>query len=190
MVRPTTVMAGVNLLLNMQQHSDEQNAGSGSGSGDDGDSNGQQGGQDGQQNGSSGTGQGSNGAATDGGQTEQALHELIEQQRVTSPSPSDRDAFASAVIELQAGETAEVVVEPLDGYTLRVSEIAFDRRTDHSYTLNVAGDVTSVSNRARYAKPKPVKQSDRVIAEVTNESGSSSTLDFELKAWAEKGKGM
>lgn len=188
MVDLRTGMLGVSLLLQLNEYQlqQEQLAG-GDGSGDGGAG-------DGESSADSGSGSGTATPAADGGQqsgseTAQAVRELVEQEQVTSPSPDDRDAFASAVVDLQAGETVSVTVEPLEGYTLRVQEILFDRKTGHEYQFNVGGDVTAVSHRARYAKPQRVSQGDRVVAEATNTTSSTTTLDFEMKAWAEKGVG-
>lgn len=120
-------------------------------------------------------------------ETNEMLEKLIEHESVTEPGVRDRDSFASATVDISPGETAVFTVEPQDGYNLRVKEVYMDRRTDHDYTINVGGDVTSVSHRAKYARPKAVLQSDRVIAEVTNNSSSTTTIDFELEAWAEPG---
>lgn len=118
--------------------------------------------------------------------TERKLEKLLEIERKRDVTPGDKDAYVSATISLNAGETAEVTAEPQDGWHLRVKEIHFDRRDSHSYEINVAGDVTSVSHRARYMSPKKVAQSDRVLATVTNNSGSTTTVDFEMQAWAER----
>lgn len=117
---------------------------------------------------------------------ERKLQRLIDIEANRDPVPGDKDAFSSATIDLNAGETAEVTVEPQDGWNLRVKRIQFDRRDSHDYEINVAGDVTGVSHRANYTKPKKVAQSDRVLATVTNNSGSGSTVDFEMEAWAER----
>lgn len=117
---------------------------------------------------------------------EQALDRLVKIEEKQGPTPGDKDAFASATINLGTGETAEVTVEPQDGWNLRVKRVHFDRRDNHSYEINVGGDVTSVSHRAKYASPRLVSQSDRVLASVTNESGSSTIVDFEMEAWAER----
>lgn len=114
------------------------------------------------------------------------LDRMVQIENQNQPTPADRDAYASAVLELSNGEVAEVVVEPVAGWNLRVKEVHMDRRDDHSYEINVGGDVTGVSHRAKYAAPRTVTQSDRVVATVVNESGSSSVVDFEMIAWAER----
>lgn len=118
--------------------------------------------------------------------TERKLQRLVEIERSRDPVPGDKDAYTSSTIALNDGETAEVTVEPQDGWNLRVKRIHFDRQDDHQYEINVGGDVTSVSHRAKYVKPKKVAQSDRVLATVTNNSGSSTVVDFEMEAWAER----
>ena len=118
--------------------------------------------------------------------TDDKIQQLIDLQAKNQPSPGDKDAFSSATIDLGSGQTAEVTVAPADGYNLRVKRVHFDRFADHDYQINVGGDVTSVSHRAKYASPKLVSQSDRVLASVTNNSGSGTVVDFELEAWAEQ----
>lgn len=118
--------------------------------------------------------------------TSEKLDRLIAIEGKNQPTPGDKDAYASATIELSAGETATVTVQPQDGFNLRVQRVYFDRRDGHDYKFNIGGDVTSVAHRAKYTSPKPVTQSDRVVAEVTNNSGSSSVVDFEMDAWAEE----
>lgn len=118
--------------------------------------------------------------------TERKIERLLEIEEKRDPTPGDKDAFSSATIDLNAGETAEVTIEPQDGWNLRVKRVHFDRRDNHSYEINVAGDVTSVSHRAKYVSPKKVAQSDRILATVTNNSGTQSTVDFEMEAWAER----
>lgn len=114
------------------------------------------------------------------------LDKLVEIEQSNRPTPADKDAYASAVLELGNGEAAEVVIEPASGWNLRVKEVYMDRAEDHTYEINVGGDVTSVSHRSKYAKPRTVTQSDRVVATVVNESGSASVIDFEVEAWAER----
>lgn len=123
-------------------------------------------------------------------ETAERLQELVDIESVNRPTPEDKDAYASSVLELSPGQTATVTVEPSDGYNLRVKRVYFDRRNDHLYEINVGGDVTSVNHRATYSKPKLVTQSDRVVAQVTNESGATTVLDFELDAWAEQPGGV
>lgn len=123
--------------------------------------------------------------AEDQSRTADQLERLVEMEERNQPGPEDKDAYSSATITLSDGETATVTVEPSEGFNLRVKRIHFDKRNDHDYTLNVGGDITSVSHVAKYVKPKLVSQSDRVIAEVTNNSGSSTVIDFEMEAWAE-----
>lgn len=118
--------------------------------------------------------------------TERKLDRLLENDEKLKPTAGDKDAYASAVIELANGEVAEVTVEPASGWNLRVREVHFDRRDDHNYEINVGGHVTSISHRAKYASPRTVTQSDRVVATVSNESGDSSVIDFEMEAWAER----
>lgn len=127
--------------------------------------------------------------ADDQSETVEKLEKLIEIESKNKPTTGDKDAYASAVVSLDAGQTAEVTVEPLDGYNLRVKRIEFDRRDNHDYTLNVGGDVTSVNHRAKYTSPKLVSQSDRVMAVVTNNGSSTTTFDFEMAAWAEESSG-
>lgn len=124
--------------------------------------------------------------ATDGGEVADKLDQLIDIEQKNKPTRGDKDAFSSSTIELGPGETVQVTVEPASGFNLRVKRIHFDRKTDHSYEINVGGDVTSVSHRAKYVSPKLVTQSDRVVASATNNSGSATTIDFEMEAWAEK----
>lgn len=123
---------------------------------------------------------------SDGPDVAQKLDTLIDIEQKNQPSSGDKDAFSSATIDLSPGQTAQVTVEPAQGFNLRVKKIHFDRKTDHSYSLNVGGDVTSVSHRAKYVSPKLVTQSDRVVASITNNSGANTTVDFELEAWAER----
>lgn len=140
------------------------------------------GGSDGGGSGNGGGGGSGNGHAA----TEEKLDRLLANDEKLKPTAGDKDAYASAILELSNGEVAEVVVEPADGWNLRVREVHFDRREDHSYEINVGGHVTSVSHRAKYASPRTVTQSDRVVATVINESGSDSVVDFEMEAWAER----
>lgn len=111
------------------------------------------------------------------------LERLEAIETTNNPAPEDKDAFTSSVIELADGETATVTVTPQDGAHLYVKRVAFDRRADHDYEINVGGEVSSVAHRAVYAKPKKLVQSDKVTATVTNDSGSTTTIDFELEAW-------
>jgi archaellin len=120
-------------------------------------------------------------------ETNRKLDRLVEQQEVTEPSPEDKDAYASSTFELNSNETAVITVEPAEGFNLRVKEVYLDRKVDHEYRIVVGSEVNSVSHRAKYAKPKLVSQSDKVVAEVTNLSGSTTVIDFELQAWAEQG---
>lgn len=122
---------------------------------------------------------------TDAERVAQAVERLAALEETQQPRPEDKDAYASAVIELGDGDTATVTVTPDDGFNLRVREIYFDRKADHDYTFNVGGDISSVTHRAKYSKPKLVSQSDVLTAEVTNNSGSNTVVDFELEAWAE-----
>lgn len=115
------------------------------------------------------------------------LEEIRKNAEKNEPSIGDKDAYSSSTFDLDPGETAVITVEPQDGFNLRVKEVHIDRRTDHDYTINVGGEVTSVSHRSKYVSPKRVTQSDRVQAEVTNNSSDTSTLDFEMEAWAEQG---
>lgn len=124
--------------------------------------------------------------ATDGGNVTDKLDRLIDIESKNKPTRGDKDAFSSATVELDPGETVQVTVEPAEGFNLRVKRIHFDRKTDHSYEINVGGDVSSVSHRAKYVSPKLVSQSDRVVASATNNSGSTTVLDFEMEAWAER----
>ena len=117
--------------------------------------------------------------------TKRAVERLAEIRGVNEPGPEDTDAFASASVTLNDGETAEITVTPQDGQYLYVKKIHLDRYEDHVYSINVGGDVSSVSHRAVYSKPRVIQGGDRVIAEVTNNSGSASTLDFEVEAWGE-----
>lgn len=119
-------------------------------------------------------------------ETSRKLERLIAIEEKHQPSPGDKDAFTSATIELEAGETAQVTVEPAEGFNLRVKSVYFDRRDDHSYEINVGGDISSVSHRAKYTSPKLVSQSDRVVASVTNNSSGATIVDFEIEAWAER----
>lgn len=114
-----------------------------------------------------------------------AVERLAAIEGSQNPGPEDKDAYASAVLEIADGETFEVTVTPDQGHNLRVREIYFDRKADHDYTFNVGGEVTSVTHRAKYTKPKLVSQSDVVTAEVTNNSGSATVVDFEMEAWSE-----
>lgn len=125
-------------------------------------------------------------ASTDGGEVAEKLDRLIDIESKNKPTRGDKDAFSSATVELSPGETVQVTVEPAEGFNLRVKRIHFDRRDEHSYEINVGGDVSSVSHRAKYVSPKLVTQSDRVVASATNNSGSATIVDFEMEAWAER----
>lgn len=125
-------------------------------------------------------------AETDGGEVADKLDQLIDIESKNQPSAGDKDAFSSATVELDPGETVQVTVEPAEGFNLRVKRIYFDRRDEHEYEINVGGDVTSVSHRAKYVSPKLVTQSDRVVASATNNGGSTTVVDFEMEAWAER----
>lgn len=124
--------------------------------------------------------------AADGGEVADKLDRLIDIESKNKPTRGDKDAFSSATVELSPGETVQVTVEPAEGFNLRVKRIHFDRRDEHSYEINVGGDVSSVSHRAKYVSPKLVTQSDRVVASATNNSGSATIVDFEMEAWAER----
>ena len=117
--------------------------------------------------------------------TRKAVERLAAIEETNQPSPEDTDAFVSASVTLADGETAEITVTPQDGQVLHVKKVHIDRYDDHIYTINVAGDTAAVAHRAVYSKPRPVRQSDRVVAEITNDSGSETTLDFEVEAWGE-----
>lgn len=122
---------------------------------------------------------------TDADRTARAVERLADIESIQGPGPEDKDAYADASFSLNDGETATVTVTPDDGFNLRVKVIYFDRKADHDYTFNVGGEVTSVTHQTKYTKPKLVSQSDVVLAEVTNNSGSSTVIDFEMEAWAE-----
>jgi archaellin len=169
MVNINTALAGAGLFLSLQQRADAKQS--------------QQ--EDERATDGSGDGSGPSPGIEAQQQTTERLSALLEQQRVTEPSPSAKDAFASAVVELSPGETAEVEVTPADGTHMYVSRVAYDRRDDHDYTINVGGDVSSVAHRANYAKPKKITQSDTITATVTNDSGTTTTLDFEIEGWSE-----
>lgn len=126
------------------------------------------------------------GGGDQGESTADKLDRLLENDEKLKPTAGDKDAFASTVVELENGEVAEIVVEPVSGWNLRVREVHLDRRAGHEYEINVGGDITSVSHRAKYASPRTVTQSDRVVATVINESGQGSVVDFEMEAWAER----
>ena len=117
--------------------------------------------------------------------TRKAVERLAEIKETNEPGPEDTDAFVSASVTLNDGETAEITVTPQDGQYLYVKKIHLDRYDDHTYSINVGGDVSSVSHRAVYSKPRVIQGGDRVVAVVTNNSGSTTTLDFELEAWGE-----
>jgi hypothetical protein len=117
--------------------------------------------------------------------TKEAVERLADIRAVNEPGPEDTDAYVSASVTLNDGETAEITVTPQDGQWLYVKKVHLDRYEDHVYTINVGGDVSSVSHRAVYSKPRVVQGGDRIIAEVTNNSGSTTTLDFEVEAWGE-----
>lgn len=118
-------------------------------------------------------------------ETTEAVERLIEHEQLTEPSPGDKDAYASVVADVSDGATVEVEFSPPTGSVLWVEMVHMDRRDDHEYEINVGGEVSSVAHRAKYAKPRKISQSDNVIARVTNNSGSASTIDFELEGWGE-----
>lgn len=122
-------------------------------------------------------------ATTDGG-TEAAMERLLEHERRTSAPPESIDAYVGEVLNLSAGGTGTVEITPRQGFTLRVALLEFDRLTDHSYNFVVGGTQITENNRAEFEATRRVANGQKVVAEVTNNSGSSSTIDFQMVAWA------
>lgn len=132
---------------------------------------------------------GSDGSADSGsttvnqGMSEEQLEELIELQKRQYGGPESIDAYASEVLDLPDGAVGTVTVTPRDGFDLRVKRLYFDRRDGHDYSHLVDGTEVSANHQANLRSARKVTQGGKVIGEVENTSGSSSTVDYEFEGW-------
>lgn len=146
------------------------------------------GGSDGGQDGTSGGDAGGNqtdGASMNGDKTQsEQLQKLIEIQQQNNPNPGAIDAYASETLNLSAGATKQISITPTKGFDLKVRRAAFDRRDSHSYKISIDGEQHSVNHNYETATPRKITQGGKIVAVVTNNSGSASELDFEFEGWA------
>lgn len=128
---------------------------------------------------------GSDGLPKEDDMNEQSkIDRLIELREATQPGPEAIDAFVGRTDTVADGATLTVEVTPTTGNDLRVERVYFDRRTSHTYQHLVGGVEVATSHQAQLSKPRLVEQGGKVVSKATNNSGSSSTFDFELEGWA------
>lgn len=115
---------------------------------------------------------------------EEQLADLYGLERRQRGGQDAIDGYVGTTIsDLSPGATATVRITPTAGHELMVKSLVFDRRSDHEYEFLIGGNRRSENHQVRLQAPRRVQRGKPVLAKVTNNSGSSSSFDFEGEMW-------
>lgn len=107
-----------------------------------------------------------------------AIQRLVDIKERNEPLPESRDATQDGTVTLDPGEAAVIESTPEQGYMLEVQRVYVDRRDEHEYSIEIDG--VSVSNIHEWTgtPTRRVTENGKVKLEVTNVSGSATTMDW------------
>lgn len=114
------------------------------------------------------------------------IDELLKIQRRQHGHEDGIDAYVGEVLELPAGATGTVTVEPREGFNLETKKLYFDRRSDHEYSHYVDGSEISENHQANLRVSRRVLHGGHIVGEVVNNSEDASVVDYEFEGWGVK----
>lgn len=121
---------------------------------------------------------------------ERQLQALNERDRTNNP-PADAvyGWFSKTIQDLKPGGSTTIEISPSEGKAMEVERIEFTREDNHTYDILISGEQASTSNAVVCKPPQEVRNGQKVVAIVTNNTDQSgvtdrtTTLDFEAQVW-------